>query len=148
MDNSEITAYERLSGLLRACGRRVYFSSCAGRTQIRVLRLLLRQGAMSQKDVQDRLEIQPGSVSELMGKLEMKGLIERVRDTDDRRKVLLSLTARGEAAAQEAEKRSETKIDYGALDEGEQAQLCRLLEKLVNSWDEEALAEGCVREEK
>ena len=44
MSETEREAGERLSLLLRVCGRRLYHSSCAGRTQARVLRLHYLEG--------------------------------------------------------------------------------------------------------
>ena len=41
------------------------------------------------------LHIQPGSMSEIVTKLERKGLISRSRDTEDNRKVILSITEQG-----------------------------------------------------
>jgi DNA-binding MarR family transcriptional regulator len=45
----------------------------------------------------ERLHLQHHSVVELVGRLEQRGLVERVRDDGDRRQVLVSPTARGEA---------------------------------------------------
>lgn len=50
---------------------------------------------MSQKELQDLLGIQAGSMSEIAAKLEDKGLITRVRSEGDRRKVSLSITEQG-----------------------------------------------------
>ncbi|MBQ3669599.1 MAG: MarR family transcriptional regulator [Clostridia bacterium] len=137
MEDKGITSEERLTRLLRACGRRLYYSSCAGRTQAKVLTLLCQAGAMSQKDIQQKLEVKPGSVSELISKLEMKGLVKRVRAESDRRRVLLTLTEQGERAAAMASKRRDTVIDYKVLAADERVEMLFLLEKLVKSWEEE-----------
>lgn len=46
----------------------------------------------------DRLGIRAGAVTALADRLEARGLIERVRGLDDRRVVLLRLTARGRSS--------------------------------------------------
>ena len=101
MQENELTRDEKLALLLRVCGRRLYHSSCAGRTQSRVLGLLAA-GDISQRELQERLQIQPGSISELISKLELKGFLTRRRNENDRRKVVLSLTEEGRRAAQGA----------------------------------------------
>ena len=141
MYESEMSREERLSMLLRICGRRLYHSSCAGRTQSRVLQLL-DVGDISQKDLQDRLQIQPGSVSELITKLEFKGLLIRRRNESDRRKVLLSLTEEGRQAARAARERGDTAVRFDSLAWEEQGELIRLLEKLIEGWREEGLPES------
>ncbi|MBQ9197449.1 MAG: MarR family transcriptional regulator [Clostridia bacterium] len=141
MYESEMSREERLSMLLRICGRRLYHSSCAGRTQSRVLQLL-DAGDISQKDLQDRLQIQPGSVSELITKLEFKGLLIRRRNESDRRKVLLSLTEEGRQAARAARERGDTAVRFDSLAWEEQGELIRLLEKLIEGWREEGLPES------
>ena len=117
---------ERLTRLLRVCGRRLYHSSCAGRTQARVLGLLA-QGGMTQREIQEKLQIQPGSVSELTGKLELKGFVTRSRDEKDRRRVVLTLTPAGQRAA---------------LTGAEQAQLEALLEKVIEGWRKDGVPES------
>jgi DNA-binding MarR family transcriptional regulator len=45
----------------------------------------------------DRLQLQHHSTVELVSRLEQRGLVERVRDREDRRQVLVRLTADGES---------------------------------------------------
>ena len=136
-----LTREERLTMLLRVCGRRLYHSSCAGRTQSRVLRLLAA-GDISQRELQERLQIQPGSVSELISKLEQKGFLARRRNENDRRKVMLSLTQAGRRAAEAALNRSDITVHFDGLSWEEQGRLLELLERLIDSWREEGLPES------
>ena len=141
MSEQELTREEKLSLLLRVCGRRLYHSSCAGRTQSRVLQLLA-EGDMSQREMQERLQVQPGSISELVSKLEFKGLLTRRRNENDLRKVMLSLTDEGRLISQDELRRSEMKVDFSGLSWEEQGQLIALLEKLIDNWREEGLPES------
>ena len=66
--------------------------------QALVLSILLGREALSQRELQQLLGIQPGSLSELLSKLEAKGLITRQK-AEDRRGNLLRITDAGRAAA-------------------------------------------------
>ena len=126
-----------LAGKFERCGRLI--SHCLGkrRGQGRILSTLCQRGEMPQKELQDLLGIQAGSMSEIAAKLEDKGLIIRVRSQEDRRKVSLSITEQGRAwAAQRDEahilrRRAEL---FSALTDEEQGTLERLLDKLSADW--------------
>lgn len=126
-------ALERLNRRLRQCGHYLYHYA-AGPQQTAVLQLLRRSGPMSQQDIQAAMEIRPGSVSELITKLERKGLVTRQRDEADKRKVQIIPTPQGLAIAAQS---PETALAdrYAALDAAEQAQLTALLERLLTSWN-------------
>ena len=47
--------------------------------------------------IAERLQTQHHSTVELVDRMESRGLVRRLRSTDDRRRVLVSLTTRGEA---------------------------------------------------
>lgn len=64
-------------------------------TQGKILKLLYKKGDISQKDMQDMLHIQSGSMSEIINKLERKELLIRIRDESDKRKMILHLTEKG-----------------------------------------------------
>lgn len=63
--------------------------------QMRVLTALLEQPEMLQRELQDQLGIQSGSLSEIIIKMEAGGLLERVRSSRDGRHIVLKLTAEG-----------------------------------------------------
>ena len=91
---------------------------------------------MTQKELQDKLDIQPGSMSEIAAKLEHKGLLVREKDPVDKRKILLALTDAGCADVEQFQKHggSHHTKDFDALPQEEQQQLLLLLEKLLISW--------------
>ncbi len=127
------TPEERLNRALHRCGHYLYHNS-AGPRQATVLRLLQENGPMSQREVQEALHIQPGSVSELLSKLESKGFLLRQRDEEDKRRVNIVLTLRG----QELELRPEEETlsrRYAALSREEQETLTNCLERLLASWE-------------
>lgn len=126
-----------LAGKFERCGRLLTHSLGKRRGQGRILRTLCQRGEMSQKELQDLLGIQAGSMSEIAAKLEDKGLITRVRSAEDRRKVSLSITEQGRAWVAQIDeehilrRRSEL---FSVLSPEEQATLESLLDKLSADW--------------
>jgi DNA-binding MarR family transcriptional regulator len=68
-----------------------------------ILQLLRTEGAVSQQAVGARLEIDPGTVVDLIDALEQQGLVERRRNPDDRRVYQLHLTSAGARTVEEIE---------------------------------------------
>ena len=69
--------------------------------QGRVLGILALQSPLTQKNLAFMLGVRPQSLSELVSKLESKGLVTRSRDDNDRRSFLIDLTDAGRDAAAE-----------------------------------------------
>ena len=100
--------------------------------QGRILRVLAEEGTMTQRALTEKLGIQPGSASEVIGKLERAGLLTRTENESDRRTADVRLTEQGLAQAESGAK--EKPALFSALDEGEKQQLLTLLEKLSADW--------------
>ena len=128
---------ERLTALLRVCGHYLYHASGPGRAQTQILYLLAQQDGLSQLELQQALGIQSGSVSELISKLECKGLVARGRDEADRRRVTLRLTEAGRAALARRAQRPDVAVRYSRLTPQDRAQLAELLEKVIDGWKED-----------
>ncbi len=62
-----------------------------------VLRVLWHRQAISQVDLAEQVGVQRSSLTALLDGLERRGLLLRTRDAQDRRKILLYLTAPGRA---------------------------------------------------
>lgn len=114
-------------------------------SQQRVLIVLSKiSGAISQRDLTERLGIQPGSASEVIAKLEAAGAVRRSPGAADRRTMDVELTEvrrqmAAEARAQRARRHEEM---FLCLSDGEKAQLLALLEKLSADWAERYGGEG------
>ena len=65
--------------------------------QYLVMRLLWQRGAVPVKDIGAALQLDYGTLSPLLKRLEAAGLVRRARRTDDERSVEIALTAAGEA---------------------------------------------------
>lgn len=105
-------------------------------SQKRILIVLNEAGTMTQNELTKRLGIQPGSVSEVLAKLESAGMLVRTPSEADRRTVDIALTGKGKALALEAAKqRSERHEEmFACLSEGEKSQLLAMLEKINADW--------------
>lgn len=105
-------------------------------SQRRILILLRESGSTTQRALTERLGIQPGSASEVIGKLEAAGLIRRTPSTADRRTSDICLTETGAAAAEEAFIQREAchRQMFACLSPEEQAALLGLLERINASW--------------
>ncbi len=101
-------------------------------SQRRALILLRFTGNISQREITERLNLKPGSMSEVLTKLENKGLIKRTQSEDDKRTSIISLTEAGIEKADEAyETRSERRVEmFSYLDDIEKNTLLSLLEKI------------------
>jgi DNA-binding MarR family transcriptional regulator len=72
--------------------------------QYLVMLALWQRGVLSVKDLSRLLQLDPGTLSPLLKRLEAAGLLRRERDPKDQRNLALALTDRGQALRAEAEK--------------------------------------------
>ena len=135
-NGTEMNPQERLHVQLIRCGQKLGSGHGKRQTQGRILRILYLHGPMSQKALQDKLDIQPGSMSEIAAKLEHKGLLCRQKDPVDKRQILLTLTDAGREDVEQFHRQGKTQhaADFAALTQEEQQQLSQLLDKLLASW--------------
>lgn len=128
------TSDNGLDRLLERCGAFLaYHMGNHKRGQDGVLAIIARQPGITQKELAQNLDIQPASVSELLMKLEHKGLIHREKDELDRRSIRVNLT---DAGIRTLDQRKEVPEDpFRSLSAGEQEQLRSLLEKLLADWE-------------
>ena len=108
----------------------------------RIMAILNDGGAMSQCRLAHLLDIRPQSLSELLVKMEGDGLVERVQSEEDRRQIIVSLTAEGSARVasfREIHRRAAAEF-LAPLTLDEKNTLVRLLKKLTDVRSEEPLA--------
>lgn len=105
-------------------------------SQKRILIILNELGAITQRALTERLGIQPGSVSEVLTKLENARLITRSSSAADRRTANIMLTEKGEKLAVEMTKQRNKRHDemFSCLLEDEKSTLLSLLEKINADW--------------
>ena len=105
-------------------------------SQSRILIIMSEVQTMTQRELTERLGIQPGSASEVIGKLESAGLLKRTPSEEDRRTSDIRLTDAGRLKAMEAiEQRKVCHAEmFSCLSEEDKADFLILLEKVNNDW--------------
>ena len=141
---TETDIHGRLVSNFREIGHTLRAVSEGKGSQKRILVVLSQSGAITQSELTERLGIQPGSASEVLGKLESAGLIARTPSESDRRTTDVALTEEGLAQAQEAKRQRQARHEqmFSGLSDSEQEQLLTLLEKLNADWDRLYRTEG------
>ena len=101
-------------------------------TQFGVLEAILHKGPLNQRDLSQKVLTSPGNMTDLIDKLEARGLVRRVRQKADRRAVRVELTAGGRALIEPLFAAHEGDIDAAmrGLDRAELRTLGELLRKL------------------
>lgn len=130
----ELGHHRAIGTLLHKCNKVMYFTSRNGMQQTEILRML-KDGPLSQKDIQESLGVQPATVSELISKLESKEFVNRERSETDKRVVMLTITELGKKALEKRiRETSADKVEI-CLDEEEQKELIVLLDKLNEGFE-------------
>lgn len=128
---------DRILRQLQMTARFLHHHRDEGRgSQQRILTLLGAVESISQRDLLDILDVKAGSLSELVTKLESRGLVARTRSVADKRNVDIALTdaGRAEFSATRDSTGSGASGLLSALTEEERLQLGGLLEKLLGDW--------------
>lgn len=104
--------------------------------ELNVLAALRRAGppySLTPTQLYQGLLLSSGAMTNRIDRLEQQGLVARERDPDDRRRVLVNLTAAGRELIDEAMDVHVASLagNLRTLDAGEQEQLARLLRKLL-----------------
>ena len=109
---------------------------------IEAVGLCQQQGRHTAKGIAAQLGITPGSLTAAINVLERKGYVQRTPDPEDRRRVQISLTPRGQAADaghQRIHRRLVNGITSG-LSEEETGVLLRALQNVAEFFNEERTA--------
>ena len=131
-----------LGELIKMAGRMAHRCPDGGqnRSQTLVLSILAGRESLPQRELQQMLGVQPGSMSELVTKLERKGWLTR-KPAKDRRGNLLRITAEGRKAIPTDGMDGEDDR-FNALTTDQQDELSALLRALLTDWVERAGGES------
>jgi DNA-binding MarR family transcriptional regulator len=101
-------------------------------SQLRALRVLMRQGAMRLSELSGYLHIAARSTTEVVDALQTRGLVERRPDPGDRRAILVEVTEHGASVldAIRVARGTEAERAFDRLSQTDRAQLARILRKL------------------
>ena len=130
MDSRLVSHFREIGHTLRAV------SEGKG-SQKRILIVIDHYGSITQSALTEHLGIQPGSASEVLGKMEAAGLITRAQSESDKRTTDVCLTQAGRAAAKEAaaQRAARNARMFSCLGEEEKVALLALLERVNAAWD-------------
>ncbi|EGB15622.1 transcriptional regulator, MarR family [Pseudodesulfovibrio mercurii] len=137
--NAELAGLFRLASRLMA--RAGHRRDLAHHAQHQVLSILLENGPMPQGELLEILDVRSSSLSELLRKLEDRGLILRERNEEDRRSFIISPTDQARALDTDGNG-TDADNQFDCLDQAERDQLRTILGKLVNSLREDPAACG------
>lgn len=131
-----------LAELIDMAGRMLHRRPQGGpaRGQSLILSILAGREALSQRELQQMLGIQPGSLSELLSKLEAKGYLTREK-AEDRRGNRLRITDAGRAAIPQSQDAPEDN-PFAPLTADQQDQLSAMLRQVMNRWIEQLAPEA------
>lgn len=83
------------------CGHYIHIHGGGRSGRAPIICALLKHGdAMPQRELMNMFDLKAGSLSEVLAKIERDGLIERTRDPQDRRQLIVRLTEKGHAQAE------------------------------------------------
>ena len=109
--------------------------------QIACLLALLDSGPMALSQIAKKIMVNSSTLTGIIDRLELKGLVARTRTSMDRRVITIELTEEGRKLAQNAPPPIQMKIVEGLkqLDEQEREQIIQALEKLAGMIDSQEL---------
>ncbi|MFL5666963.1 MAG: MarR family winged helix-turn-helix transcriptional regulator [Ktedonobacteraceae bacterium] len=113
-----------------------------------LLRLLSRAGPLSIGELASQLGIAMSSATSACKRLEKAGLLTRARRTEDERVVQVALTEQGRArieAWKQRKREALTKL-LSVLDQHEQEELQRMLERVLEAAGAHEINSGCEQE--
>lgn len=102
--------------------------------QLICLRQLALTGSMSPGELAGAISLRPATLSGILDRLEAQGLVTRERHLDDRRRLLVRLTANGQVLIERAPPSLQESflLRFRALPSADQQQIDRLLRQLVS----------------
>lgn len=99
----------------------------------------LRQGRLPAGELATRVSLSQGTVTDILIRLEQRGLLMRIRDTADKRRVLVEATAAGMILLQQSPPLLQERFveRFNNLHEWEQTQLLSSLQRIAAMMDAE-----------
>jgi len=105
--------------------------------ELQILRVLRKEGTSPMNRFCSETMLSQPTITGLVDKLEQRGLVERVRSTEDRREVLIAMTPKGSQALAKGEEVHKRFVEksFEVLREDEMRTLSELLRKLAEASD-------------
>jgi len=105
--------------------------------QLLVLQNIGAQPNIMVRQIAENINLSPATVTSILDRLEARGLVNRVRSTEDKRKVAISLTGSGEASLQAAPLPFQEHFTnrFRQLEEWEQSQMVATMQRIASMMD-------------
>lgn len=123
-----------LTSKMIKCGHLLTHKTGKKRGQEKILNILFQKQPLSQKELQDILQVEAGSLSEILAKLERNGFINRSKDKNDKRRLVISLTEKGICKMKCKKSNDEDMFDMLSIEE--QQELNKMLDRILHAWKE------------
>lgn len=123
---------------LRQCGHYLYYKMGGKAGRQRILKELTEHPELLQRELQDILGVQSGSLSEVIIKMEAEGLVEKIRSEKDGRNFVLKLTEKGKGQAKYFMEEYEGRVEQmmSCFSEEQLENLHELLRVMLGHWNE------------
>lgn len=133
----EISLSHQIVRQLRHAGWFLHYKMGGRVGRRRVLMELSARPGLLQRELQQRLDVQAGSLSELLAKMEADGVLTRDKSPDDGRNFVLSLTEQGRTDAARVRSDYDRRVAemMSCLTQEEREQLHALLNVMLTCWD-------------
>jgi DNA-binding MarR family transcriptional regulator len=117
--------------------RQLVKSSGLTSPQILLLQTLMKVKEMPVGELAECITLSQATVTAIIDRLEQRGLVQRIRATSDRRKVLISLTEQGTKAINQAPEPLQQHFirQFEALEQWEQTQILSVLQRVAKMMD-------------
>ena len=103
-----------------------------------MIKLLGREGGLSQREISDKLHVKPPSVAVSIKRMESAGLLEKSPDKKDQRVTRIYLSTRGRELNQEIDEivKHNEKVLFKGFTESEQCLMRRFLLQIIKNLEE------------
>lgn len=125
--------------MLGFCGHYIHVNGGGRSGRAPIICALLKHGdAIPQRELMNMFDLKAGSLSEVLTKIERDGLIERTRDPQDRRQLIVRLTPEGhkQATAEQLDRERFRAEALCCLTDAECEQLEDMLARIKQHWKE------------
>lgn len=121
---------------LRECGHFLHYRMGGNAGKTRILIALSEHEELLQRELQSILDVQSGSLSEMIIKMETDGFIEKIKSEKDGRNFVLRLTEKGNALAENTKNEYEKRINklMSCFSENQLGELNDMLDTMIVHW--------------
>ena len=144
MEDRSTTALIALRRILRVTelnARKLAHESDLTTSQLLVLEYVARRGRTLPSSIAKAVDLRQATISVLVDKLEAAGFVTRTRDTEDRRRVWVELTASGRQVLDQSPDLLQTRFESGFrnMEAWEQALIIAALERVASLLDADSI---------